>query len=150
MTLVQYTTNQQAPPLQSGQYRTLDREYANAAPNQRIRIVCVAATDSPDILMLTTPDGTFQLSRIADFDYKGYYVNDGYGGRRWMPGEKQSQYSVKIVSFAKGSLLKAGTRVQYDRITFAKQNNNGGRDAYYYNGGNQVRSETWFPYVQVR
>jgi hypothetical protein len=150
ITPVQYNTDQPAPPLQPGQYRALDRQYANSAPNQRLRIVCVTNTNNPDILMLTTPDGTFQLSRIADLDSKGYYVSDGYGGQRWMPGEKLSQYHVKIISFAKGRLLRGGARVQYDTIAFDKQTNNGGRNAYYYSGESQIRSETWFPYTQVR
>jgi hypothetical protein len=67
---VQYNTNQEvpAPTLQPGNYRTLDREYANRAPNARIRIVCVEQVKNSEALNLRTPDDSFALTRIADFE----------------------------------------------------------------------------------
>lgn len=137
-----------APALMSRTYGARTRGYDGAAIGP-IRNVCVQMVNRQ--LQLSTPDGVFQLTRIDDFTKM--VPRQSYGHEAYSE-VTLSQYTVRIISLPKGSLLN-GRAPKFKVIAFNQIVDGDsqviGFDAYYYAAPNlpdragptELKSETW-------
>jgi len=144
----------EAPALIARTYGARTRGYDGAAIGP-IRNVCARMVNGQ--LQLTTPDGVFQLARINDFTKM--VPREAYGHEAYS-SVTLSQYTVRIISLPRGSLLN-GRAPKYKVIGFNQIiDGNGqviGYDAYYYGAPNlpdraaptELKSETWLESAYV-